>query len=139
MAFFPWDKSYEFGIPIIDKDHQVLVDLIDNLYDAMVDGDANNQVHSIVSKLIDYAKLHFKREEFYMESIEYKELLKHTSEHQAFQTRVNGFVEKLDAGINNISVEVVSFLRDWLINHIQHTDKKLVKELLSNKTFSFDT
>jgi hemerythrin-like metal-binding protein len=133
MVFFEWNEKYELGIESIDNDHKVLVGLIDDIYVALSKGDAQIIVHKTVSQLVDYAKIHFKREEYYMQMINYSEQFKHESEHKVFSKKVDDFVEKLDAGIANITLEVISFLRDWLINHIQQTDKKLGDELKKHK------
>jgi len=41
-------------------------------------------------------------------------------------------VAKLDSGEGNLTHEVLVFLRDWLINHIQKTDKQLGIELVKH-------
>jgi hemerythrin-like metal-binding protein len=135
MSFFSWEKRYELGVDSIDGDHRVLVGLINELYVAMTKGEAKTSIQAIVAKLVDYARIHFKREEHYMQSINYSEQIAHISEHNAFTKKVDGFVEKLDTGISNISIEVITFLRDWLINHIQLTDKKLGEELKKGELF----
>lgn len=133
MVFFNWDERLEFGFESIDSDHKILVGLINDLYSAMTKGEAKVIIQDIVAKLVDYARVHFKREEFYMQTINYSEINSHISQHDEFTRRVDSFVEKLDSGISNISIEVITFLRDWLINHILHTDKKFVAELMKNE------
>ncbi len=132
MSFFQWEQRYEFGFESIDEDHKVLVGLINELFESISKGEGNSVIQSIVARLDDDGKSHFKREEFYMQSINYSETPNHVSQHNEFIKRIDGFVEKLDAGINSISVEVITFLRDWLINHILHTDKKFVMELMKH-------
>jgi hemerythrin-like metal-binding protein len=133
MAFFEWKEKYELGVESIDNDHKVLVGLIDDIYVALSKGEAQTAVNKTVSQLVDYARVHFKREEYYMQKINYSEHFKHESEHKIFSKKVDEFVEKLDAGVANITLEVIQFLRDWLINHIQQTDKKLGDELKKHK------
>jgi len=129
MSFFTWKDQYELGIESIDNDHKILVGLINEIYIALAKGEAYEIVQGIVSRLVDYAKFHFKREEDYMKLINYSEFYKHESEHIYFSKKVYNFVEKIDAGVPNITLEVITFLRDWLINHIQQTDNKLGDEL----------
>ncbi len=132
MSFFQWEQRYALGFESIDEDHKVLVGLINELFESISKGEGNRAIQGIVSRLVDYGRNHFKREEFYMQSINYPETLNHTSQHNEFIKKIDGFVEKLDAGVNRISVEVITFLRDWLINHILNTDKKFVMELLKH-------
>ena len=131
MGFFVWEERYSLGMESIDSDHKVLVEMIDELYGALSKGEGKEAIQGIVSKMVDYTKFHFKREEFYMHSIKYSEADNHIAQHEYFKLKVGEFVEKLDAGINSISAEVIIFLRDWLINHILNTDKKFVVELMS--------
>ena len=35
MAFFEWNDSYSVGVVEIDRQHQRLIDFIDQLYEAM--------------------------------------------------------------------------------------------------------
>lgn len=133
MSFFKWNERYAFGFESIDSDHKVLVSLIDDLYSALSKGEGKNVIQGIVAKLVDYTKVHFKREEFYMQSINYTDTAQHIAQHEFFIQKVDSFMEKLDAGVSNISIEVITFLRDWLINHILNTDKKFVTELMKSE------
>ncbi|MBN1990305.1 MAG: hemerythrin family protein [Bacteroidales bacterium] len=126
MSYFLWDDKYAFGIDSIDEDHKVLVSLINQLYVAMSQGKARAVISGIVTQMVDYAKVHFRREEFFFKGISYTESAEHKAEHDAFSNRVADFKTELDAGNVGISIEVISFLREWLTNHILVSDKKYV-------------
>lgn len=130
MTFFPWQKNYAFGIESIDSDHVKLIDMINDLYSAMSKGEGKNVIKDIVTGLVDYSKVHFKREEVKMKSINFMNFEDHEAEHDAFILKVSAFKKKLDEGKDNISIEVVTFLREWLSNHILTSDKEMAKELL---------
>ncbi|MDD2279402.1 MAG: bacteriohemerythrin [Bacteroidales bacterium] len=127
MSFLMWQSKYETGIESVDNDHRRLVSMIEDLYSAMSKGEAKEVINDIVKGLTDYAVVHFNREEELMESIGFADLEDHREIHQGFAKKVNSFQEMLASGQQNISVEVVAFLRDWLINHIQKTDMQFVK------------
>ena len=128
MSYFLWDEKYSFGIESIDEDHKVLVGLINQLYVAMSQGKARAVISGIVTQMVDYAKVHFRREEFFFKGINYTESAAHKAEHDAFTSKVAEFKTELDAGNVNISIEVINFLREWLTNHILVSDKKYVAE-----------
>ena len=132
MAFFTWQEKFAFGIKSIDDDHKKLVSLIDELYTLMSQGKAKEVVGEIVKELVEYTKVHFGREEMYMRTIGYAELDEHTEAHRAFIEKIDLFQNKLAAGKDNISVELVMFLRNWLSGHILNTDKKFVPEMQKN-------
>ena len=47
------------------------------------------------------------------------------SEHTGFVEKVSEFQAGSNAGKLTLSLEIMSFLKDWLVNHILSTDKKL--------------
>jgi hemerythrin-like metal-binding protein len=63
-----------------------------------------------------------------MKSIGFEGFEKHKEFHQTFADKVSSFQQMLASGQQNISVEVVAFLRDWLINHIQNIDMQFVDD-----------
>ena len=128
MSFFSWQVKYETGIQSIDNDHKRLVEMIDSLFDAMSKGEAKEAIGEIVDGLIQYSVVHFNREEVYMKTTGYKDFNKHKAVHDSFTEKVKGFRKSLESGQFNITVEVVSFLRDWLINHIQFTDRDYIED-----------
>ncbi|MDD2196640.1 MAG: bacteriohemerythrin [Bacteroidales bacterium] len=128
MSFIVWQSKYETGVMSIDNDHRSLVSMIENLYSAISKGEGKNVIGDIIKGLSEYAIVHFNREEILMKSIGFDGLEMHKETHQGFADKVNSFQQMLASGQQNISVEVVSFLRDWLINHIQNTDMQFVDE-----------
>lgn len=128
MSFFSWQVKYETGIQSIDNDHKRLVEMIDSLFDAMSKGEAKEAIGEIVNGLIQYSVVHFNREEVYMKTTGYENFDKHKAAHDSFTEKVKGYRKSLESGQFNITVEVVSFLRDWLINHIQFTDRDYIED-----------
>ena len=63
---FVWDDSYNTGIAEIVQDHKALVNLINDLYEAMQDGSGGALLMPILSALKSYTETHVSREEQYM-------------------------------------------------------------------------
>ncbi|KAB2869124.1 MAG: bacteriohemerythrin [Bacteroidales bacterium] len=129
MGFFNWDAKYAFNIESIDNEHKALVGMIDELYTAMKNGNSKNIIKDIVQNLITYTKVHFRREEMLLKSIGYTDFVAHEEEHDSFIAKVSEFKKKLDTGKTDFTIEVASFLRDWLTNHILVSDKKYVAQM----------
>ena len=55
----------------------------------------------------------------------------HLAEHKKLVAEVSAFKKKFDSGQAAISVELMGFLRDWLLNHILKVDKHLAQHLVS--------
>lgn len=129
MGFFNWDTKYAFNIESIDKEHKVLVGMIDELYTAMKNGNSKSIIKDIVQNLISYTKIHFRREEMLLKSIGYNDFNAHEAEHDSFIAKVSEFKRKVDEGKTDFTIEVATFLKDWLTNHILVSDKKYVSEM----------
>ena len=124
MKMFEWNNSYSVDIESIDKEHIGLFNLINKLYEAMSEGKGSEILNDIVEQLTKYAKVHFKREEFLFKSTNYPDMAAHINQHEVFIAKVKEFQKGVDQKKINVSVEVISFLGDWLINHIKLSDKK---------------
>jgi hemerythrin len=76
-------------------------------------------------RLVDYTKVHFAREEKLFGQTGYPEAVPHKQQHDALTRQVLDVQRKYAAGAAaTVSLEVMHFLRDWLIKHIQGTDQK---------------
>jgi len=124
MAFFAWSDGYSVGIRDIDEQHKKLVTLVNQLYEAMQGGKASDVLGTILGELIRYTKYHFSAEEKLMETHAYPELAAHKQEHMDLTEKVIELENKFKAGKVTISLEVGKFLKEWLLRHIQGTDKK---------------
>lgn len=124
MAFFVWDNKYSVGVREIDNQHKILVDMLNELYEAMQSGKGNEILTGIILKLINYTKTHFATEERYFEKFSYPDTLSHKKEHEKFTEKVLAFKNDFNAGRVSLSVSITSFLKDWLVSHIQGIDKK---------------
>ncbi len=121
---FPWSDTYSVKIGIIDAQHKVLVDLINELHHAMITRTGKEQLGKILSNLIKYTQGHFKAEEGILQSNQYPDFINHKAEHERFTKRVLDFQSKFQRNEIGLTIEVMDFLKDWLIKHIMGVDKK---------------
>ena len=98
--------------------------MINDLNEAMRKGKGKEILGKIVHGLTEYTQTHFQTEEKYFEEYGYPEGEPHKREHTAFTARVSQFKDAFDAGTAALSVEVMTFLSDWLQKHIKGSDKK---------------
>lgn len=124
MSLIKWEKKFSVDIARIDVEHRRLIDMINRLHEAMLDRKTDGVLLDIVDGMIDYARTHFRTEEFYMDEFEYPEKAVHKSEHAAFIEKAEDLRNRLDQGEMVFSLEVIRFLKDWLTNHIMVTDGK---------------
>ncbi len=124
MAFFIWDNSFSVGVPSIDDQHRNLIKVTDRLFEAMKVGKGNEVIGEILSSLIDYTITHFTYEEKIMQTTGYPAYLAHSQVHQNLIQTVTQFHERFQAGNTLLTVELMNFLKTWLMNHIKEDDMK---------------
>ncbi len=125
MAYIVWDDKFTINFKLIDDQHKTLVELVNELHDAMSVGKSKQVMAKVLQKLVDYTVSHFSTEEKYMIKYNYQWYLPHKAEHRKFVEKVTQFQQNYNEGKAVLSLEIMSFLKDWLINHILSTDKKL--------------
>ena len=124
MVLMQWDSSFSVKVQEIDNQHQQLVKMLNELHDAMKEGKGDYALGKITVELMDYTREHFGTEEKYFDKFDYPETTVHKKEHGKFVQKVSEFKEGLDEGRLGLSIEVITFLVDWLKNHIKGTDMK---------------
>ena len=124
MPYITWQKIHSVNIKQFDDDHKKLIGLINELHDSMKIGQGRAVVEKILTSMFDYTQNHFTREETYMTQHRYPEFAKHRAAHREFTKKVADFRKSFIEGKLALSVEVMDFLRDWLVNHILDADKK---------------
>ena len=75
--------------------------------------------------MINYTVYHFNTEEEYMTKHKYPELLSHKNEHKKLTEDVLKLKDKFEKGEAGITIEVMHFLKNWVADHIEKTDKKM--------------
>ena len=124
MGIITWGNELSIGIDGIDRQHKKLVDLINAIHDAMKQGKAKDIMAKVLKELTDYTVQHFSAEEQFMVKHQYPGYEAHREEHQKLIRKVLAITKDFEAGKLSISMEIMSFLKDWLKDHICVTDKK---------------
>ncbi len=107
--------------------HQKLVDMINQLHELMKVGQGKDVMGPVLDDLIKYAAMHFSTEEKCFDRFGYEGTAAHKAEHKKFVDKVLEFQKDFKKGNTTITLDVMNFLKDWLINHIKGTDKKYTK------------
>jgi hemerythrin len=108
----------------MDQQHRRLVDLINQLYDAMGMGKGDSVKRVVLSDLLTYTKVHFAAEERLMQEHAYPHFASHKRLHDELTGQVLQLTDKLQAGQMVASVTLANFLKDWLQTHITQEDRK---------------
>lgn len=120
-----WDKSLSVGVQEIDKQHQKLIEIINRAYDT--DLKRNKEVgEEILSDLIEFTRVHFTTEENYFKKCNYGGASEHIAEHMKYIEKILKFQDNFANGKCDC-VELMEFLKAWLVNHLKVMDFKYIE------------
>jgi hemerythrin-like metal-binding protein len=124
MPFVTWTPQLSVGVQALDNDHKLMVSLINQLNDAVEDGQGKETVASVFNALYDYTEYHFEREEMLMRVCGYPDLESHRKIHDALRIKVKKIHDDYAKSENkDLSKDVLNFMKNWLTEHIQGRDK----------------
>ena len=124
MPLMQWTEKLSVGVAVLDEDHKKLVGMVNELYDAMQAGHGKEKLGPILNQLVQYTRMHFAREEKFFSETVYADSAAHKQQHEALTRQVLEVQKKYAGGeVATLSVEVMHFLRDWLVKHIQGSDQ----------------
>ncbi|MCB1766851.1 MAG: hemerythrin family protein, partial [Candidatus Competibacteraceae bacterium] len=95
VKFIEWSNALSIGIEEIDAQHKVLVDLLNQVHEAIQQRHGVEVTNEIVEQLGEYTRIHFAVEESLMRILHYPEYERHKDEHDRLIEQLNGFRAKL--------------------------------------------
>ena len=125
-----WSTELALGIPVIDSQHQRIVEYINQLEHASHTHSAA-ELKAVLEELVDYTLSHFAFEESLMEEAGYTFINAHKKVHQLFTKRVELFCGRADAG-EDVTAELLHVLKAWLVNHIKRDDRDYAADVKAN-------
>lgn len=130
MALIDWDQAlYGVNIEQFDKDHQKILDFINQLHQAMLQGKGKDILQAILLELKSYTQYHFGLEEKEMIRVSFPEYQSHRQQHRQLIEQLQELIEMHQQDKREVTIETFKFLKEWLFNHIQVVDKKYVPYL----------
>lgn len=132
--FAVWKDEYSVGIKSIDDDHRKLLSLINNLQTAIHYHTGDVFEKQALNELVDYTKYHFTREEDLLRQADYPDFDAHKAEHTRMINKVEDFLDAYNQRGHDALQDIADFLKNWLIEHINGTDKAYSHHLISKGT-----
>lgn len=132
MDFISWSDKFSVGVSRFDEEHKHLISLINKLNQAIQVGTAKKTMEEALNELANYTAVHFKHEEENMLKYNYPGYEKQKQEHDGLKRKVGDFNDRYKAGSAAFSLELISFLKDWLTGHILGSDMQY-KEFFADK------
>jgi len=133
MAILNWNNQLVLGIDSVDEQHKHLIDLANQLDEAVALGTDRDTLIKIVNSLIDYTVYHFQDEEQLMSGSKFNPTVYavHEAEHKEFVEKMLTIQSEVEADISALSKDLMDYLVNWLCHHILSTDKQMALSLIS--------
>jgi len=133
MVFMEWQDSFSVGVAALDEDHKKLIATINELYDSLRRGQSKEVMDKILKKMTSYCEEHFTNEERLFAQTNYPAAADHIKEHENLARQLLEIEAKYEANTGSIvSIELMNFLRIWLVDHFLGTDKKYTEHFNAN-------
>jgi hemerythrin len=121
--FFPWTSELKIGVQRFDLEHQQMQALINQLHTLMVVKRDRPGADLLTDMLIQVTRTHFANEETLLAELNYPDCEAHAQEHSKLIVELRDLQRQFKAGTLS-ALAMPSFLKKWLVEHIQNTDRK---------------
>lgn len=129
-----WNEKLATGNSDIDNQHKELFRRFDTLLTACNQRKGKEEVYNLILFLGAYIKTHFAMEENLQKKHNYPHYPAHKDQHESFIRDFQKLEQQLkqEGATLSLLIQTNQTMVNWLINHINVTDKKLANYLLSN-------
>ncbi len=128
-----WDPKYSVDIEEIDDFQKKILEMFNQLIDMKISGTDAKTFANMITDLNDYSKLYFSREEKILKKRGYPDFDSHTKAHRQFIRSSISLRREIAEDDNNLTLEAILELRDWLIDHIETNDALYIPFLRIHK------
>lgn len=126
--YFKWKDEFSVKVAEIDKQHMRLFEIgarINELAYAKDEFDHYDEIIEVLHELVEYTEYHFKYEEELMERYQYEGFETQKFEHFFVIKKIQKILnEDIDKKQSETIMNLVTFISDWITNHILKEDMK---------------
>lgn len=138
-SIFDFSEKYMTGIELVDDEHRHLFEIIketNDVINAAYLHDKYDEIMRLLAELKDYTESHFHDEEELMLRINYPNINSQKHAHSAFIEKLVNInlseLDNIDDNQDEYLNELITFLLQWLSNHILGSDKKIGEYIKSH-------
>ena len=132
MELFEWEKSFETGLPEVDKQHHYLVDLTNVFGKRLAQDEVSSEdLEQLFNELAGYTQYHFSEEEKEMArfKVDPRHIAFHENEHNGFLSDVVQMYQEIALNQSESTERLFDFLMNWLVYHILGCDMKMARQI----------
>ncbi len=129
---FVWGPHFECGIPVIDGQHQRLVELVNRLGQLLIDDDLAH-LPEVVAEARAYADYHFRSEEgvWRTAGLDAAAQAQHADTHREFTLLLDHFANDFSGNPTHLAALLHNYLAAWLAFHIIGDDQQMARTALA--------
>lgn len=132
-----WGPELEIGVGMVDEEHKLFFDIIDKVYKAATSG--YKEFETSFQTVLNHLAWHFKNEEDYMKSVGI--YAKYIEIHREIHSQCISQLGKMRDAVlkqnseddmiyqEELAINLVYFVKNWLIFHILGEDYKIAKQI----------
>jgi hemerythrin len=124
MSLLQWDDSYVTGIAAADHEHEILVDMINRVYDGWA-GEKDHDPAKLFDDLFNILLSHFGDEDREMGAFAYPGRTAHARDHERALEDLRAIAARADEPSYDLAGALSSCLQFWLVRHIRVHDVPL--------------
>jgi len=129
MALIAWRDEFSVGVPDVDYEHQKLIALINDLYDAMSTKDSNVTVMDFLGEIYANVSAHFALEEKIMRERNYDQYAEHKADHEALLDELRDIMDDYEERAYFSDDAFANAVETWFTTHFSTRDARLHKHL----------
>ena len=135
MAKIEWTKELAVGIPLVDEQHQMLIQRLNDVAHAVEMHEGEGQIAKTLDFLIDYTDYHFNAEEKCMQEAGYPKLAEHQARHTEFKDTLADLERDFreEGATHPLANALNTLLGNWLLEHIKTVDHQFAEFLADAK------
>lgn len=127
-----WSDELSVGIVGIDEQHKKLINMMNELDQAILDDSVDEVLRAIFIGLEIYIQRHFSFEEDLFASYDLDDRIFHQQQHHSLAGQLAELKQKFEQNHSGlVSFELMQFLKSWLTHHILHSDKAAARQLIA--------
>ena len=134
MGKIEWDNSLSIGVDLIDEQHKMLIQRLNDISVAIEMSHGVEKIVKTLDFMVDYTNFHFSAEEKHMAKYDYPGLDYQKKQHEEFKASLKQIIQDFEeeGATQALAASINVFLFNWLINHIKGVDHKF-GEFLNEK------
>lgn len=135
LKLLSWKPENNIGIDEADRQHKKMLDMMNEVHILSAQNYSVDSISQALDVLISYTEVHFNWEEKFFDSYQYPQSIEHKKHHSQLIEELRNHQKNIALGDPEKINKELSYLNDWLINHINNGDRDYASYLDSNKKY----